>query len=88
MQLSIVAHLVQNQPLERLQAAETALMAGQMPPFDVVGADGAEQLTHVLVAQDWLLHMRRHGTGLAAARRAFAQRVRRWVGPSPNQPQL
>lgn len=87
MQIPIITHLVQSQPLERLRAAETALMAGQALPFDVAGANVAEQLTHVLVAQSWLLHMRTHGTDLATARRAFAQRVRRWVGPSSNPKQ-
>ena len=81
MQLSVITHLVQSQPPERLQAAEVALLAGQVPPFAVAGADAAEQLTHVLVAQVWLHHMRTHGTGLPAARRAFARRVRRWVSP-------
>ena len=81
MQISVITHLAQSQSLERLRAAEAALLAGQTPPFEVAGADAAEQLTHVLVAQVWLRHMRTYGTSLPAARRAFARRVRRWVGP-------
>lgn len=81
MQIPVITYLAESQPLERLRAAEAALLAGLAPPFEVVGDDAAEQLTHVLVAQVWLRHMQAHGTGLTAARRAFAGRVRRWVSP-------
>lgn len=76
MQLSSITHLVDNQTPATLYAAEIALLGGQQPAFDVPGADARERLTHVLVAQVWLRHMQAHGTGLPAARRAFARRVR------------
>ncbi|WP_375416849.1 DUF6952 family protein [uncultured Hymenobacter sp.] len=80
MQIPVITHLVETQSLASLQAAEVALLAGRPPAIDVPGADAAEQLTHVLVAQRWRHYMQAHGTGIAAARRAFAQRIRTWVG--------
>lgn len=83
MQISVITQLVKTQPLARLQAAEAALLAGKKPVFEVPGTDRGEQLTHVLVAQVLLRHMREHGTGLPAARRAFGRRVRAFLGPEP-----
>ena len=79
MQFSIITQLVQTQPLATLRAAEQALLAGENPVLTVAGHDAAEQLTHVLVAQQLLRYMREHQVGLPAARRAFARRVRAWV---------
>ncbi len=83
MQIPIIARLVETRPLAELQAAEVALLAGLAPAFEVAGTDTAEQLTYVLVALVWRRYMQAHGVGVAEARRAFAQRVRRWVGQRP-----
>lgn len=82
MQISIITQLVQTRSLAELQAAEAALLAGRLPAFAVPGADAGEQLTHVLVAQQWRRYMNEHNTSLPAARRAFARRVRAWIGPA------
>ena len=76
MQMPVITHLVETQPLASLQAAEAALLAYQTPAFEVLGHDGAEQLTHVLVAQVLLKHMQTDGVPLAVAVRSFARRVR------------
>lgn len=81
MQMSVITHLVETQPLASLQAAETALLAYQRPAFEVPGQDVAEQLTHVLVAQVLLKHMQTDGVTLAVAVRAFARRVRTCISP-------
>lgn len=79
MQFSVITQLAQTQAPDALRAAERALLTGQPPPFAVAGRDAAEQLTHVLVTQLLLAYMREHNASLAAARRAFGRRVRRWV---------
>jgi len=71
-----IRHLVETQPLDRLLAAEQALLRGQAPGFAVEGDSPGEQLTHVLAAIFVLGHMKQHEADFAAASRVFFQRVR------------
>ena len=76
MKLPVIKHLVQNQSLSELEAAEAALSDEQPLAITVEGDDKGEQLTHVLAAIYIKNKMDTEGLEFNTALREYTKRVR------------
>ena len=76
MKLPVIKHLVQNQSLSELEAAEAALSDEQPLAITVEGDDEGEQLTHVLAAIYIKNKMDTEGLEFNTALREYTKRVR------------
>lgn len=76
MQIPVIKKLVANYNIEQLFAAETALLEETPLPFEVVGKDEGEKLTHILAAIEILKDMQYNDVDEITALRNYFQRVR------------
>ncbi|MDZ4668056.1 MAG: hypothetical protein SGJ00_09240 [bacterium] len=76
MKLPVIKNLVETKILAELKDAEQKLCNEEQLPFEVLGDDEGEQLTHILGAIDILERVENEKIDLKAATRAFFERVR------------
>lgn len=76
MQIPVIKQLVENHTTEELEDAEFSLMEEKVLPFEVIGKDDGEQLTH-LIAAGWILEkMEKDDIPFPKALRAYTEKVR------------
>jgi hypothetical protein len=76
MKIPEVKKLVENQSMEKLIAAEEALVQEDELPIPVGGEDEGEKLTHILAAIFILEKMKSEGLDFKTALREYTRRVR------------
>ena len=76
MKLAAIKDLAENRSLSQLQKVEELLCNGEVLPFEVIGSDEGEKLTHVLAAIDILQRVENEKIDIRSAIRAFSERVR------------
>jgi hypothetical protein len=76
MKLPVIKNLAETKTLLELRDAEQKLCNEEALPFEVLGDDEGEQLTHILGAIDILERVENEKMDLKTATRAFFERVR------------
>lgn len=76
MKIQEIKRLAETHSADQLRKAEEALLEGNQLPFEVIGDDEGEQLTHILAAISICEDVQKNGTELRNAIRNYTQRVR------------
>ncbi len=76
MQLPVIKQLVNDHDLEKLIAAEEAILEEESPAIKIEGSDEGEQLTHVMAAVWVKNEMEKEGIPLNKAIRNYTVKVR------------
>ncbi len=79
MKLPVIRSLAEKHTIEELKLAEESILDEQKPPFEVLGDDEGEQLTHVISAIAIKEDMAAYGVELRVALRNYAERVRKSI---------
>ena len=76
MKIPVIKKLVETQPIEKLIAAEEAIINEQPLPIEIEGQDEGEQLTHAIAAIWILERMRETNRDFKDVLREYTQKVR------------
>jgi hypothetical protein len=79
MKLPVIRSLAEKHTIEELRLAEELILNEQNPPFEVLGDDEGEQLTHVISAIAIKEDIANNGVELRVALRNYAERVRKSI---------